>query len=105
MVEIEAQREAGRAVGLLCAPMGANSIGRLKSKNKPAGALGSDQQTFARPGRGLIPISSKIDEPAFTAAEFAERHGLTLKFAEIILFANGPSRVACDAAARAFWPP
>ena len=33
---------------------------------------------------------------------FAEKHGLTLKAADVILLANGPSRVACDAAARAF---
>ncbi|QKD01487.1 hypothetical protein [Mesorhizobium loti] len=33
---------------------------------------------------------------------FAEKHGLTLKAADVILLANGPSRVACDAAAKAF---
>jgi hypothetical protein len=39
---------------------------------------------------------------AYKAGEFAARHGLSLKAAEIILFSNGPSRVACDAAAKAF---
>ncbi|QKD06440.1 hypothetical protein [Mesorhizobium loti] len=33
---------------------------------------------------------------------FAEKYGLTLKAADVILLANGPSRVACDAAAKAF---
>ncbi|MES0108385.1 hypothetical protein [Mesorhizobium sp. M0013] len=33
---------------------------------------------------------------------FAEKHGLSLKAAEVILYSNGPSRIACDAAARAF---
>ncbi|WP_189526200.1 hypothetical protein [Mesorhizobium sp. M7A.F.Ca.ET.027.03.2.1] len=38
----------------------------------------------------------------YAAAEFAEKYGLTLRSAQILLFVNGPSRVACDAAARAF---
>ena len=33
---------------------------------------------------------------------FAEKHGLSLKAAEVILYSNGPSQIACDAAARAF---
>ena len=32
----------------------------------------------------------------------AEKHGLTVRAAEIVLISNGPSKVACDAAARAF---
>ena len=34
--------------------------------------------------------------------DFAEKHGLTVRAAEIVLISNGPSKVACDAAARAF---
>ncbi|WP_246800621.1 hypothetical protein [Mesorhizobium amorphae] len=41
------------------------------------------------------------NEP-YDPALFAEKHGLPLKSAEIIVDANGPSRRACDAAARAF---
>jgi hypothetical protein len=33
---------------------------------------------------------------------FAAEHGLSMRAAEIILYSNGPSRVACDAAAKAF---
>jgi hypothetical protein len=33
---------------------------------------------------------------------FAEKHGLSLKAAKVILYSNGPSRVMCDAAAKAF---
>lgn len=40
--------------------------------------------------------------PPYDAAFFADKHGLTLKAAEVILFANGPSRNMCDAAANAF---
>jgi hypothetical protein len=42
------------------------------------------------------------DDPAYEASEFAAKHGLTIKAAKIIMVSNGPSRVACDAAARAF---
>jgi hypothetical protein len=38
----------------------------------------------------------------YSAEFFAEKHGLTLKAAAVILNANGPSRAMCDAAARAF---
>jgi hypothetical protein len=38
----------------------------------------------------------------YPVAFFAEKHGLSLKAAEVILFSNGPSHNACDAAARAF---
>lgn len=37
-------------------------------------------------------------EPAF----FALKYNMTLKAAEVVLHANGPSRNACDGAARAF---
>jgi hypothetical protein len=33
---------------------------------------------------------------------FAEKHGLSLKAAKVILYSNGPSRTMCDAAAKAF---
>jgi hypothetical protein len=33
---------------------------------------------------------------------FAQKHELSLRAAKIILYSNGPSRVACDAAALAF---
>ncbi|CCV05644.1 hypothetical protein MESS2_1620019 [Mesorhizobium metallidurans STM 2683] len=33
---------------------------------------------------------------------FAEKHGLSLKAAKVILSSNGPSRTMCDAAAKAF---
>lgn len=38
----------------------------------------------------------------YDTADFAEKHGLSLRAADVILSANGPSKVACDAAARAF---
>lgn len=47
-----------------------------------------------------IPVLGTI--PPYEATSFAVKHGLTLKAAEIVLFSNGPSRTACDAAARAF---
>lgn len=34
--------------------------------------------------------------------EFAAKHGLTMKAAQVILQTNGPSREKCDAGARAF---
>ncbi|QND68887.1 hypothetical protein HB777_23840 [Mesorhizobium loti] len=40
--------------------------------------------------------------PKFDAAVFANKHGLALQAARVILAANGPSRIACDAAAKAF---
>ncbi len=33
---------------------------------------------------------------------FAQKHGLSLKAAKVILYSNGPSRTMCDAAAKAF---
>ena len=41
------------------------------------------------------------NEPYDTAV-FARKHGMSEKAAEVVLFANGPSRTACDAAARSF---
>lgn len=41
-------------------------------------------------------------EDAYDPVEFAEKHGLTLGQAKIILNSNGPSRHTCDMAAVAF---
>lgn len=41
-------------------------------------------------------------DPPYDVESFAEKYGMTLKAAKVVLYANGPSRVACDAAARAF---
>jgi hypothetical protein len=41
------------------------------------------------------------DKP-YEIAAFAEKHGLTRRAAELILFAYSPSRAACDTAATAF---
>jgi hypothetical protein len=38
----------------------------------------------------------------YPMGSFAEKHGLSLKAAAAILHSNGPSQIACDAAARAF---
>ena len=41
-------------------------------------------------------------ETPYRVEEFAEKYGLSLKDAEIVLGANGPSRHKCDAGAKAF---
>ena len=41
------------------------------------------------------------NEP-YDTETFAQKHGLSERAAEVVLFSNGPSRTACDAAARAF---
>ncbi|MGX5843568.1 hypothetical protein ACWGTI_22875 [Mesorhizobium sp. ArgA1] len=46
--------------------------------------------------------SSIPGEMPYEVAAFAEKYGLTERAAEVLLFVNGPSRVACDAAANAF---
>lgn len=38
----------------------------------------------------------------YDVESFAEKYGMTLKAAKVVLYANGPSKIACDAAARAF---
>jgi len=43
-----------------------------------------------------------VENEPYETAVFARKHGLSEKAAEVVLFANGPSRTACDAAARAF---
>ncbi|MER8863098.1 hypothetical protein NKI19_05160 [Mesorhizobium sp. M0751] len=42
------------------------------------------------------------DTKPYDLATFARKHGLNIRAAELLLFAKGPSRAACDAAARAF---
>jgi len=49
--------------------------------------------------RGKVPLA---EDPGYDAELFAHKHGLTLQAARVILSANGPSRIACDAAAKAF---
>ncbi|RWC54586.1 MAG: hypothetical protein EOS56_28305 [Mesorhizobium sp.] len=41
------------------------------------------------------------NEP-YDIAAFARKYGMSEKSAEVVLSANGPSRTACDAAARSF---
>ena len=53
-------------------------------------------------GKTAIDPDPKSDNHPYSAEFFAERHGLTLQAARVILYSNGPSRTMCDAAARAF---
>lgn len=41
-------------------------------------------------------------EQAYDVAEFAEKHGLTIAQAKIVITANGPSKHKCDIGAVAF---
>ncbi|RWA67504.1 hypothetical protein [Mesorhizobium sp.] len=41
-------------------------------------------------------------EHAYDPVEFAQKHGLTLRQAEIVIHANGPSKHKCDLAAPIF---
>ena len=45
---------------------------------------------------------SAPSEAPYTVEEFAQKYGLSLKAAEVVLTANGPSRQKSDAGARAF---
>jgi hypothetical protein len=47
------------------------------------------------------PDPASTDHP-YGIRELADKYGLSEKAAGIILYSNGPSRVACDAGARAF---
>lgn len=47
------------------------------------------------------PDASNSDNP-YNLEEFAAKHGLWLTAAQAVLHTNGPSKVACDAAAEAF---
>jgi hypothetical protein len=53
-------------------------------------------------GKARIDADAESDNYPYSVEFFAEKHGLTLKAAEVILHSNGPSRAMCDAAARAF---
>ncbi|MER8430075.1 hypothetical protein [Mesorhizobium caraganae] len=44
---------------------------------------------------------TEYDQP-YEVTSFAKKHGLTIRAADAVLFAKGPSRPACDAAALAF---
>ena len=46
--------------------------------------------------------SDDADPTPYAVPTFAKRHGLSEHAAKVVIAANGPSRVACDAAARAF---
>ncbi len=47
-------------------------------------------------------IANRSDDQPYEVTTFAKKHGLTIRAADAVLFANGPSRIACDAAALAF---
>jgi hypothetical protein len=42
------------------------------------------------------------DNHPYDLYEFANKYGLPLRSAEVVLHANGPSRAKCDAAAEAY---
>ncbi|CAN7432298.1 hypothetical protein [Mesorhizobium sp. LjRoot246] len=42
------------------------------------------------------------EKEPYEIAVFARKYGMSEKAAEVVLSANGPSRTACDAAARSF---
>ncbi|GLR42912.1 hypothetical protein [Mesorhizobium amorphae] len=45
---------------------------------------------------------SQADDQPYEVTSFAKKYGLTIPAADAVLFAKGPSRTACDAAALAF---
>ena len=47
-------------------------------------------------------IRNQSDDQPYEVASFAKKYGLTILAADAVLFAKGPSRTACDAAALAF---
>ena len=47
-------------------------------------------------------IANRSDDQPYEVTSFAKKHGLTIRAADAVIFANGPSRIACDAAALAF---
>ena len=47
-------------------------------------------------------IVNRSDDQPYEVTSFARKHGLTIQAADAMLFAKGPSREACDAAALAF---
>ena len=47
-------------------------------------------------------IANQSEDQPYEVTSFARKHGLTIPAADAVLFAKGPSRTACDAAALAF---
>ncbi|MFK0693239.1 hypothetical protein ACFX5Q_34755 [Mesorhizobium sp. IMUNJ 23033] len=47
-------------------------------------------------------IRNEANDQPYELTSFATKHGLTIPVADAVLFAKGPSRAACDAAALAF---
>lgn len=47
-------------------------------------------------------IRHPSDDQPYEITSFAKKYGLTIPIADAVLFAKGPSRTACDAAALAF---
>ncbi|RJT34319.1 hypothetical protein D3227_23835 [Mesorhizobium waimense] len=45
---------------------------------------------------------NQADDQPYEVISFAQKYGLTIPAADAVLFAKGPSRTACDAAALAF---
>jgi hypothetical protein len=50
----------------------------------------------------LVDPDPVSDNHPYDPALFAAKYGMTLKAAKVVLYANGPSRRACDGAAKAF---
>ncbi|UVK38638.1 hypothetical protein LHFGNBLO_005830 [Mesorhizobium sp. AR10] len=50
----------------------------------------------------LVDLDPVSDNHPYDPALFADKYGMTLKAAKVVLYANGPSRTACDGAAKAF---
>ena len=46
-------------------------------------------------------IADRSEDQPYEVTSFAKKHGLTIRAADAVLFANGPSRIACDTAALA----
>jgi hypothetical protein len=53
-------------------------------------------------GKAATNPDPESEDHPYSAEFFADKHGLTLKAARVVLYSNGPSRRMCDAAARAF---
>ncbi|RWN01008.1 MAG: hypothetical protein EOR86_03900 [Mesorhizobium sp.] len=58
--------------------------------------------TFDITGAKMQGLKRSWWKEAYDVDEFAERHGLTIRQAEIVIQSNGPSKHKCDLAAAAF---
>ncbi|PZV36318.1 hypothetical protein [Mesorhizobium kowhaii] len=47
-------------------------------------------------------IAKHSENQSYEVTSFAQKYGLTIPIADAVLFAKGPSRTACEAAALAF---